>query len=336
MDLTQGVEVIALSAEDADPTVACDRGISLVPIAERRMHAPDRSVLLINRGSLAARCSCWWRETAVYEGQRLGVIGHYAAADTEHAVALLSNACEILASKGCAIAVGPMDGTTWRRYRLIIDRGVEPPFFLEPDHPDEWPTHWTRAGFAPLAMYMSALSDDLHRYDPRTAEARTRLSSAGIMVRPFDPTRGHLELRRIFALSLTAFSRNFLYTPISEQEFLSQNEPVLPYVRPELVLLAERNEALVGFVFALPDVLQAKRGAPIDTVIVKTLAVDPAVGGMGLGGALLDLTQRSARDAGYRRAIHALIHETNVSRKLSDRYARPIRRYALFSRRLPA
>jgi hypothetical protein len=37
---------------------------------------------------------------------------------------------------------------------------------------------------------------------------------------------------------------------------------------------------------------------------------------------------------GFRRAIHALMHETNVSRRLSDRYARTMRRYALFSRPL--
>ena len=36
-------------------------------------------------------------------------------------------------------AVGPLDGSTWRRYRLVTERGVEPPFFMEPDNPDDWP-----------------------------------------------------------------------------------------------------------------------------------------------------------------------------------------------------
>ena len=121
-------------------------------------------------------------------------------------------------------------------------------------------------------------------------------------------------MQRIFKLSLSAFSRNVLYTPIAEAEFLAQYHAVLPHVRPELVLLAEKEDALVGFMFAIPDLLQARRGVPIDTVILKTIAVDPAVSGMGLGGALMDLVQRSARDLGFRRAIHALIHETNVSR----------------------
>jgi GNAT superfamily N-acetyltransferase len=86
--------------------------------------------------------------------------------------------------------------------------------------------------------------------------------------------------------------------------------------------------------FALPDLLQARRRARIDTVVLKTVAVHPSFRGIGLGGALMDLVQRSARRMGFRRAVHALIHETNVSRRISDGYARTVRRYALFSRPL--
>jgi ribosomal protein S18 acetylase RimI-like enzyme len=331
---TPGLEFIELSRQDADPAVACDRGVSLIPAIDRQHHAPDRSLLLIDRGSLVARCSCWWADTAVYDGRSLGVIGHYAAADADRAGALLARACEVLAANGCATAVGPMDGTTWRRYRFIVDRGAEPTFFLEPDNPDDWPEHWTRAGFAPLAAYVSAINDDLGYGNSRTNATRARLADAGISIRPLDLSQADAELRRIFALSLRAFSRNFLYTPIGEEEFLAQNKAVLPYVQPELVLLAEKQNALVGFVFALPDILQARRGIPIDTVVMKTLAVDPSAAGVGLGSALLEEAQQVARRRGFRRVIHALIHEGNVSRRISDRYARTIRRYALYARAL--
>jgi hypothetical protein len=177
------------------------------------------------------------------------------------------------------------------------------------------------------------VNDDLATEDARTDRTRARLKAAGVSIRTFDPARAVEELRRIFALSLTSFSQNFLYTPISETEFLSQNSSVLPFLRPELVLLAERD-GLMGFLFAVPDLLQARRGVLVDTVIVKTVAVDPSVSGIGLGGMLVDLVQRSAREMGYCRIIHALMHETNLSRRISERYARTIRRYALFSRSL--
>lgn len=330
------IDFLELSPDDPDlQEVRCDRGVSAVPEAERRLHAPDRCLLARDgRGSLVARCSCWWRDSPSLDGRRAGIIGHYAAAGEEAGAALLARACDVVAAAGCAVAIGPMDGTTWRRYRFVVERGAEPPFFLEPDNPDDWPEHWRAAGFTTLATYTSAATDDLSREDPRTAGALERLGARGIAIRPLDPSRADEELRRIFRLSLDAFSRNFLYTPISEEEFLAQNHAVLPAVRPELVLLAEGGGSLAGFVFALPDVLQARRGAVIDTVVLKTLAVHPSTAGLGLGSVLIDLVQRTARRLAYRRVIHALMHEANVSGRMSARYARTIRRYALFSRDL--
>jgi predicted N-acetyltransferase YhbS len=327
-------ELVTLTTQDADPAVATDRGVALVAEAERRLHAPDRTLLLVEGGSLIARCSCWWTGTPRLDDRPIGVIGHYAAVDTSAGGALLSSACELLSANGVATAVGPMDGTTWRRYRLVVERGAEPPFFLEPDNPDDWPGHWSAAGFAPLATYTSAINDDLHVEDPRTPAALERLRAAGISIRTLDTSRTQEELQRIFTLSLSAFSRNFLYTPIGEAEFLAQYQAVLPYVQSELVLAAEKGDALVGFMFALPDLLQARRGGAIDTMIIKTLAVDPSVGGMGLGGTLTTLVQRKAHALGFRRAIHALMHETNVSQKISHHSAHTIRRYALYSKRL--
>jgi hypothetical protein len=49
---------------------------------------------------------------------------------------------------------------------------------------------------------------------------------------------------------------------------------------------------------------------------------------------LLARSHRIARDLGYTRAIHALMHDTNVSTRMSQKSARPIRRYALFARAL--
>ena len=43
------------------------------------------------------------------------------------------------------MAVGPMDGSTWRRYRFITERGAEPAFFLETYNPDVWPLNFTGA-----------------------------------------------------------------------------------------------------------------------------------------------------------------------------------------------
>jgi len=327
-------ELLILTPEEEAPELRGDRGITLVPDSEVKLHAPDRRLLLVEAGSLVARCSCWWSAVPMLGTRRIGVIGHYAAESAASSATLLARACALVAAQDADVAVGPMDGNTWRRYRFIVERGREPAFFLEPDNPDDWPQHWIDAGFSPLATYTSAVNDDLWAEDARTVPARRRFADAGIAIRPFDATRVADELRDIFRLSTAAFAGNFLYAPIGEAEFRAQYDAVLPYVRPELVLMAHAGERLAGFVFVVPDLLQARRGMTVDTVIVKTIAVDPAMGGMGVGGVLLDLVQRKAAELGYRRAIHALMHETNVSQRLSRRSGTTFRRYALFSRAL--
>jgi len=160
------------------------------------------------------------------------------------------------------------------------------------------------------------------------------LQATDVTIRPLALEQFDTELERIHALSLVAFQRNFLYSPISQAEFLTQYRQVRPYVQPELVLLAEQGEKLVGFLFAVPDWLQAQRGETVDTVIIKTVAVLPGRAYAGLGNVLVARVQAIAHALGYRRAIHALMHDSNNSRNLSDRYARSIRRYTLYARKL--
>ena len=330
------VKIIELSSSDSAPELDTAPGVTPIPERDRRSHAPDRSLLLVRDGTLVARLSCWWTTTPKLDGRRIGAIGHYASSDQSSATELLNAAGDLLRRQGSTLAVGPMDGNTWRRYRFVVERGSEPAFALEPDNPDEWPGQWTAAGFGPLATYASALNPTLGQADTRTHAAVGRLSEAGITIRALDPARGDAELERIFDLSLRAFSDNFLYSPIGRDEFIGQYQAVMPRVQPRLVLLAERGERLVGFMFALPDFLQGPRRGAVDTVILKTLAVDPSVRGLGLGGALLDLAQHEAHALGFSRAIHALFHEANVSGHISSRYAHPFRRYALFQRPLTA
>jgi GNAT superfamily N-acetyltransferase len=105
-------------------------------------------------------------------------------------------------------------------------------------------------------------------------------------------------------------------------------------VNPDIVLIAERKGSPVGFVFAVPDLLQGQRGARIDTIVIKTVAVIPGRAYAGLGALLASRCEHIAAGRGYVRSIHALMHESGLSRNISHRYATTIRRYTLFARPL--
>jgi GNAT superfamily N-acetyltransferase len=324
-------DLIELDA--ADDTGRIRPGALMTPLsaAQLRAHAPDRSLALVDAdGRLLARASCWWSGTPSLPGHRVGLIGHYGADDDESAQTILQAACARLSARGCTCVVGPMDGSTWRSYRLVVDPGTAPPFFLEPVNPPSFPAHFGKAGFSVMATYSSALADDLTRVDPRVPAAEDRLRAGGVVIRSLRLDEAERDLRRIFALSLESFARNFLYTPIGEAEFLEQNRQILPVVHPDLVLLAERNDALVGFLFAVPDVLRT----PPESAIIKTVAVSPALARSGLGSVLVATAHQRAHQLGFRRAIHALMHERNVSQNISRRFATTMRRYALFVKAL--
>ena len=165
---------------------------------------------------------------------------------------------------------------------------------------------------------------------------RQRLSGRGFSIRHLDLNRLDAELENLYEMSLASFAENFLYTPLARGEFLAQYKAVMPFVTPELVLIAEYEGCCAGFVFALPDVLERRHGERPKTFIVKTLAVHPDFTGRGLGNVLLWQVNRAAAALGYRAAIHALMHETNRSMRISAREGHIFRRYTLYARMLVA
>lgn len=294
-------------------------------------HRADAHLACVDpAGALQARASLWWNRTPSPNDEPTGLIGHYAATDADAGSALLEAACAELRRRGVTQAVGPMDGSTWRSYRLVTESGPEPPFFLEPDTPPDWPAHWTDAGFSPLARYASTLATELPTPDTLPCD----LPDRSFRLRLFDPTAIDEELRLLYALSLAGFRNNLLYTPLPESDFLALYRPLLPFIRPELILILERKGTPAGFAFTLPDVLQARRGRPIDTAVFKTLAVHPGCRGLGLGRFLYDEVHRRASLLGYRRVISALMHEDNASLRFGTRTGRVMRRYTLYHRTL--
>jgi len=297
-------------------------------------HRPDAHWAVVDAGHVTARCSLWWQSTPHWPPHRVGLIGHYAASSDDTASDLLELACQQLAENDCTLAVGPMDGNTWRDYRFVTESGNEPGFFLEPHNPPEWPAQFHRHGFREFARYFSAVADDLTRTSPRMDRVRMRMTKQGVRIRSVSEDHFDEDLRQIHAVAQTVFRDHVLYQAMGEAEFVQQYETLRSNVPFDLVLLAEQNGRMVGFGFATPDMLQAERGETVDTVLIKTLGVLPDREFAGLGQLLLEQLQQRAATLGFRRAIHALVRETGNLQKISQRYAVPFRRYTLFAKEL--
>ena len=297
-------------------------------------HRPDAHWVVVEEGVLKARCSLWWHHAPPIPSGKAGLIVHFAAADDESAATLLECACRQLAEQGCTFAIGPMDQNTWRDYRFVVDEGDRPRFFLEPVTEPQWRQQLRRDGFAEIAWYCSALVEDLTVRCPRLSRVRERMDAIGIRIRTLDRNQLDSELKQIFAIVQLAFQDNPFYVPVSEADFLEMYRPLGHAIPTELILLAEHDEKVIGFIFAVPDLLQAKRELPIDTVVVKTFGVLPGRAHAGVGQVLLEEVHQRAANAGFRNAIHALVREAAHMNRIVDRYGISFRRYALFGKEL--
>jgi GNAT superfamily N-acetyltransferase len=310
-----------------DPAFAAVRARVGYPLADEPVTAGARCLVAYLGAEPAARCSVAMAQGLHGAPGRTGMIGHYEATDRAAGVAILAEALRIL--PGVDRVLGPINGSTWARYRLALP-GDAPPFLSEPTNPPEYADDFAAAGFRVAAWYESARVTDLTTPDPRAADAPERLRARGVTVRALRPDRFDEEMEALFALTLEAFAENLYYSPITLAEFRARYTPLRPLLDPELVRLAEDEQGrLLGYVFAFPDLLTMSGGRPT-RVVLKTLASARGARGLGLGTFLGDEIRRLAQERGYTEVIHALMHVQNASVGISRHTAGVFRRYALY------
>lgn len=296
--------------------------------------SPDARVCLISESSeLIGHAALWWKESPVYEGHPVGAIGGFSAIDPQAAKKILNAADDRLREAGSKLAVGPMNGNTWRRYRFVVESTGCDSYFMEPRNPETYPQWWRDCGYQSLSRYSSSFVT-LTGESTVPAGLEERLSRSDIHIRPIAPDRYEEDLRAIHAISLSSFSRAFLYTPLDEKEFLGAYGKVREEIDPELVRIAEKDGVACAYLFAIPDLEAAARGKK-PALIVKTLAVNPDARCGGLGSLLVDQVQLIAHRKGFTEAIHALENEKNNVKKITGRHGgHAFRYYELFSKLL--
>lgn len=263
------------------------------------------------------------RDSPSWDGLRTACVGSFRCENAHSGAGLLDRIAATLKAEGFAALIGPMDGDTWHRYRVVTESDGSAPYLMEPVSGPADHDAFLDAGFAPISEYISARGPLAGAIDPSPKPV------PGVTVTAWDGTRSEALFDRMFATSATAFARNRFFKPIDKAGFLKLYEPVVPLMDPRHVLFAHSADGqLIGFLFGIPDRLE---GDKPKTVILKTYAS----GVHGVGHLLADRFHRNALALGYQDFIHALMHVDNVSRQRSARYGGTVfRRYALMGRRL--
>lgn len=280
-----------------------------------------------------AMAFCYLNSGISYKGAVPLLVGRFESVNHVEGAEMLFQAIDAVATKNqCHHIIGPMNGSTWDAYRLMLDLS-HPLFFTEQDHPLYYNDLFTKNGYQIISRYVSQITSASVDNSPEAERLKGGLISAGIVIRPMQIDHFETELKRIYPLCMQAFDHNFLYAPINESEFLMRYLPLAAILQTDFALVAEdQTKAPVAFMLCLPDLLQPAK----KQLIVKTIARHPQLTIKGVITAMGNQIYQQATKNGFETIIHAFMQETNRSNQVSVHFhGKPYREYALYGREVP-
>ena len=280
-------------------------------------------------GALLGRAALYNNPSLCLEGKQVIALGAYECVSDNAASWALIDAVEAYCKKAFPdfLVIGPMDGSSWKTYRYVTEGLEHGPFLFEPFFLPYYPEQWRAAGFSELMCYASNLAyiDESHRND--FTAAQKAFESNGLVFRTLDVSDQDAELRRLAKFNLKAFQSAFLFSEITEAEFMLNNQKTMAFLLPKLVHLVLDGDEICGMILAYPDLLDPDG----KTAVVKTLARLPGARYRGLGDLLCDKIVASLLDAGFQKMIHALMRVGNDSLVNSSKFwGEGYKRYTLF------
>lgn len=248
--------------------------------------------------------------------------------DIEIARILFEAAREEALQLGIKSLIGPMNGNTWNAYRFMESQST-PLFLTEYYHHHYYLKLWEQCGFSPIAKYFSSIDTQLNLNEDINDEAsEMKFKSEGINIRSINMAQFEQEIGLIHEFCSTYFASNFLFTPIDLKSFVKKYIPLKPLIDEHFVKIAEDGSGkIIALFFAIPDIYNTVT----PTLIVKTIVRNPSRKYAGIIHLLGNLIVKEARKKGYLQMIHAFMHASNTSNKVSKKFSGEVfRSYVLF------
>lgn len=286
-----------------------------------------------------------------FHGEDAGFFGFFECVDDlAVAGALLSRAREWVSERGARFLRGPVNPSTNYECGMLIEGFDSPPTIMMTYNPPYYPVLMERVGLRKAKDLLAYSSDtEVIRREKIERVADRVLAKNGVRVRPIDMRNFPQEIERVWAVYGAAWNRNWGFVPMSRDEFFQMGKELKQVLKPELVLIGEVGDRVVGFALALPDINQALKPAGgslfptgllkilyhqrlIKSVRVLALGVVEEHRTSGLGAAFYATLVRNARRLGYRECEMSWILEDNVlmNRSLEVMGAKRYKTYRIY------
>jgi len=218
----------------------------------------ERILLLARRGSKAVGriAGIIDRRYNGFHGEKMGIWGFFECADDpEAAAALFSSAEEWALQKGMTFMRGPFNPSSNYEVGLLIEGFNYPPALMMPYNPPYYPGLVESCGFMKEKDLFAFLIDGDYRlpeWMDRLAERITR--KKGVHIRPSRPKDANAEFALIKEIYNAAWSGNWGFVPLSDNEMLDIQKHVMKFADPDLVFFIYYEHDPAAFCVIFPDI----------------------------------------------------------------------------------
>lgn len=225
-------------------------------------HAEVQLFLALKEGELAGTISAHINHTHnEFHQEKAGFFGFFECLeDFFVAQRLLETACQWVAERGMEVIRGPMNFSTNEECGLLVEGFDSRPVVMMTYNPRYYVDFVEKAGFVKaMDLYAYILkAEDFKNNAENLPEkvfkaAQAALSRPKIRVRTLNFKDFDREVERGWKVYNSAWSKNWGFVPLSEEEFKHIAYGLKPFLDPELIFLAEVNGEPVGLSVTLPD-----------------------------------------------------------------------------------
>ena len=190
-----------------------------------------------------------------HAGEKTGFFGFFECVEDQAAAsALMAAAEEALRARGMEVIRGPFNFSTNEECGLLVQGFDRPPSFMMPYNKPYYPELMSGLGYSKakdlLAYeyeYQGNIPEHLVHFSRRLRERKR------IVIRTLDMKRFAEDVETIFRLYNAAWSKNWGFVPVTDEEFRATAKDLRSIVDPSIVLIAEKEGRPVAFVVTLPD-----------------------------------------------------------------------------------
>jgi hypothetical protein len=273
-----------------------------------------------------------------FHNERAGFFGFFEVEnDFEATAALLDAACEWLGSRGAEVVRGPVNPSTNYECALLVEGFDKDPVVMMPYNFSYYAGLLERYGMGKavdiyafdIAAKYFIVSDKLKRVSDRLRK-KDKISVRTVNMKDFKR-----EVEIVRNVYNDAWSHNWGFVPVSEEEFSHLAKDLKQIVDPRIVMIAEQEvegraePRPIGFFLAVPDINRALKklngrllpfglfkllwhSRKIDFIRIITMGVVREYQSMGAGSIFLDEIYRRGPGSGYPSGEMGWVLENNV------------------------